>query len=122
MGVSRKTAKAVCRDLKAFTPLSDQPPVCKRIPAHTRLAPRDVTVYCGRDQASPPHWDAFRDQHMPHTTKIAFAAIVALLAGLSNPAEARGRHYPLTRCGPDLASLCPIHGYFDGAPFHYHAA
>lgn len=59
---------------------------------------------------------------MPHATKIALAAFVALLAGLSNPAEARGRHYPLTRCGPDLASLCPIHGYFDGAPFHYHVA
>jgi hypothetical protein len=59
---------------------------------------------------------------MPHTTKIALAAVVALFAGLSKPAEARGRHYPLTRCGPDLASLCPIHGYFDSAPFHYHAA
>ncbi|MBV8920759.1 hypothetical protein [Bradyrhizobium sp.] len=59
---------------------------------------------------------------MPHASKIALAALLALLAGLSNPAEARGRHYPLTRCGPDLESLCPIHGSFDGAPFHYHVA
>ena len=37
-------------------------------------------------------------------------------------ASARGRLFPMTRCGPDLAYLCPIHGYFDGPPFKYSAA
>ena len=32
------------------------------------------------------------------------------------------RLFPLTRCGPDLAYLCPIHGYFDLAPFQYSLA
>ena len=59
---------------------------------------------------------------MTHASKIAAAALIALLGALSNPAEARVRHYPLTRCGPDLAYLCPIHGYFDGPPFHYRVA
>jgi hypothetical protein len=59
---------------------------------------------------------------MSHITKIAVAAVVAVLAGLSSPASAHGRLYPLTRCGPDLAYLCPIHGYFDSAPFHYNLA
>jgi len=59
---------------------------------------------------------------MSHVTKIAVAAIVAVLAGVSGPASAHGRLYPLTRCGPDLAYLCPIHGYFDSAPFHYSLA
>jgi hypothetical protein len=60
---------------------------------------------------------------MSHATKIAIvAAFVAALGGISNEASARGRLYPLTRCGPDLAYLCPIHGYFDGTPFHYNVA
>ena len=60
---------------------------------------------------------------MSHAIKIAIvAAFVAALGGMSNEASARGRLYPLTRCGPDLAYLCPIHGYFDQAPFHYNAA
>jgi hypothetical protein len=64
---------------------------------------------------------------MSHTTKIAIvaafvAAFVAALGGISNEASARGRLYPLTRCGPDLAYLCPIHGYFDQPPFHYNVA
>ena len=60
---------------------------------------------------------------MSHVTKIAIvAAFVAALGGISTEASARGRLYPVTRCGPDLAYLCPIHGYFDGAPFHYHMA
>jgi hypothetical protein len=59
---------------------------------------------------------------MSQITNIAVAAIVAVLAGLSSPAAAHARHYPLTRCGPDLAYLCPIHGYFDSAPFHYNLA
>lgn len=51
-----------------------------------------------------------------------FVAFVATLGGISSEASARGRLFPLTRCGPDLAYLCPIHGYFDQAPFHYHLA
>jgi hypothetical protein len=50
------------------------------------------------------------------------AIAVAALGGTRSDAQARGRLYPLTRCGPDLAYLCPIHGYFDQAPFHYHLA
>jgi hypothetical protein len=63
-----------------------------------------------------------RDQEMPRFTKIATAAIVAALAGLSNQASAHGRHFPLTRCGPDLGYLCPMRGYFTNAPFHYNLA
>ena len=62
---------------------------------------------------------------MSHLTRIALAAAATLLIGLSNSADARGyrySHYPLTRCGPDLTDLCPLHGYFDGPPFHYHVA
>jgi hypothetical protein len=60
---------------------------------------------------------------MSQATKIAIvAAFVAALGGISNEASARGRLYPLTRCGPNLAYLCPIHGYFDQPPFHYSVA
>jgi hypothetical protein len=59
---------------------------------------------------------------MPDAIKIALALVVAVLAGASNPASAHGRLYPLTRCGPDLAYLCRIHGYFDAPPFHYNLA
>jgi hypothetical protein len=59
---------------------------------------------------------------MPHVLKIALAATIWMLAGLLSPASAHGRLYPLTRCGPDLAFLCPLHGSFDGAPFHYSTA
>jgi hypothetical protein len=60
---------------------------------------------------------------MSHITKIAIvAAFVAALGGVSDDASARGHMYPLTRCGPDLAYLCPIHGYFDLAPFQYKLA
>jgi hypothetical protein len=64
----------------------------------------------------------FEDQHMSHASKIALAAFVAALGGISDAAFAHGRPYPLTRCGPDLAYLCPIHGYFDQTPFHYNLA
>ena len=64
----------------------------------------------------------FEDQHMSHAPKIALAAFVAALGGISDAASAHGRLYPLTRCGPDLAYLCPIHGYFDQPPFHYNLA
>jgi hypothetical protein len=63
-----------------------------------------------------------KDQNMPDRFKIALALVVAVLAGASAPASARERLYPVTRCGPDLAFLCPIHGYFDGPPFHYNLA
>jgi hypothetical protein len=65
----------------------------------------------------------WRGLDMPHMTKIAIiAAFLAMLSGIPNEASARGRLYPLTRCGPDLAYLCPIHGYFDQAPFRYSLA
>jgi hypothetical protein len=56
------------------------------------------------------------------TRTVIFAAFVAALSVVSNEASARGRLYPLTPCGPELAYLCPIHGYFDRAPFHYNLA
>jgi hypothetical protein len=58
---------------------------------------------------------------MSYAAKIAIVAAFAALS-MSHEAVARGRLYPLTRCGPDLAYLCPIHGYFDQAPFHYNVA
>ena len=64
----------------------------------------------------------FRDQDMTHATKIFIAVIVSALAGFSTAASAHGRLYPVTRCGPDLAYFCPIHGYFDRGSFHYHVA
>jgi hypothetical protein len=56
--------------------------------------------------------------------KVASAALlfVAIWIGTPTDASARGRLYPVTMCGPDLAELCPIHGYFDLAPFHYSLA
>jgi hypothetical protein len=60
---------------------------------------------------------------MSHVIRIAIVAVfVAALGSISSEASARGRLFPLTRCGPDLAYLCPIHGYFDMAPFHYNLA
>jgi hypothetical protein len=60
---------------------------------------------------------------MPRISKIPIlAAFVAALAAITNTAAARGGLYPVTRCGPDLAYLCPIHGYFDQPPFHYNLA
>jgi hypothetical protein len=58
---------------------------------------------------------------LPQLTKIAAAATFVALASLPNSASA-GRLYPVTRCGPDLAYLCPLHGSFDSVPFHYNAA
>ena len=64
-----------------------------------------------------------KDPDMPQTMRIAIVAIfVAAFGALSSEASARGRLYPLTRCGPELAYLCPIHGYFDQPPFHYNLA
>lgn len=60
---------------------------------------------------------------MSNSARIAIvAAFVAALGGMSSEASARGRLYPLTRCGPDLAYLCPMHGHFDQVPFHYNLA
>ena len=60
---------------------------------------------------------------MSHPIRIAvLAMIVAAMSGMRDEASARGRLYPLTRCGPDLAYLCPIHGFFDQPPFHYNLA
>jgi hypothetical protein len=64
-----------------------------------------------------------KDHKMSYAIKIAVVAtILATLGGISDEASARERLYPLTRCGPDLAYLCPIHGYFDQPPFHYNLA
>ena len=60
---------------------------------------------------------------MSHLKKVAvFTTLVASMSAISNEGHTRGRSYPLTRCGPDLAYLCPIHGYFDLTPFHYSLA
>jgi hypothetical protein len=59
---------------------------------------------------------------MSHATKIVVIAAFVAVGGLSSDASARGRLHPLTRCGPGLAYLCPIHGYFDQPPFHYNLA
>jgi hypothetical protein len=60
---------------------------------------------------------------MSYSVRFAiFVAIVAAFGGMSGEASARGRLYPLTRCGPDLAYLCPIYGAFDQVPFHYNLA
>ena len=60
---------------------------------------------------------------MPHTIKTGFVVAFSLaLACVSSGASARGALYPLTRCGPDLAYLCPIHGFFDQPPFRYSLA
>lgn len=65
----------------------------------------------------------FEDLEMSYSVRFAiFVAIVAAFGGMSGEASARGRLYPLTRCGPDLAYLCPIHGAFDQVPFHYNLA
>jgi hypothetical protein len=73
--------------------------------------------------ASTNFRNLLEDLDMSYSVRIAiFAAFVAALGGMSSEASARGRLYPLTRCGPDLAYLCPIHGYFDRVPFHYDLA
>jgi hypothetical protein len=60
---------------------------------------------------------------MSQAVRVAvFAAFIVGLVGGSSQASARSRSFPLTRCGPDLSDLCPIHGYFDLAPFQYNLA
>jgi hypothetical protein len=86
------------------------------------LANQRPTVYIAVVPKLNAHDDLKRFD-MSHVTKIAIvAAVFATLSGIHNEASARGRPYPLTRCGPALAYLCPIHGYFDQAPFHYNLA
>ena len=86
-----------------------------------RLANRPITVY--GPHTLEPFVPRSKDLEMPHAVKIAvFSTMLAALGGFSDEAMARGGKYPLTRCGPDLAYLCPIHGYFDLTPFHYNLA
>jgi hypothetical protein len=61
---------------------------------------------------------------MSQTFKIAFviALVATALGSTLSDASARGRLFPLARCGPDLADLCPIRGYFNSVPFHYSLA
>jgi hypothetical protein len=59
---------------------------------------------------------------MSHLAKLTVGFLIVVFAGTVSPASARGGLYPLTRCGPDLAYLCRIHGYFDTPPFHYKLA
>jgi hypothetical protein len=61
---------------------------------------------------------------MSSVSKIALvAALVGTALGSTlTEASARGRRFPMTLCGPDLAFLCPIHGYFDQPPFQYSLA
>jgi hypothetical protein len=64
----------------------------------------------------------FKDGEMSLITKIAIVAGFVAALSVSEEASARSRLYPVTRCGPGLAYLCPIHGYFDAPPFHYSLA
>ena len=66
----------------------------------------------------------FKGREMSYVSKIALvAALVGMALGSTlTDASARGRLFPMTRCGPYLAYLCPIHGYFDQPPFKYSVA
>ncbi len=59
---------------------------------------------------------------MSYALRIIATAFVLALTGMSNPASAHGRQYPLTRCGPDLGYLCRLGGFFNSPPFHYNVA
>lgn len=50
---------------------------------------------------------------------LAAATLTAAAIGWASDASAARRWPPLTRCGPDLAYLCPIRGYFDLPPYRY---
>jgi hypothetical protein len=66
----------------------------------------------------------FKGREMSYVSRIALvAALVGMAFGSTlTDASARGRLFPMTLCGPYLAYLCPIHGYFDQPPFKYSAA
>lgn len=60
---------------------------------------------------------------MPYAKNIStVGALLFAIFGTSNEAAAQRRTTPLAQCGPDLAYLCPIKGYFDLAPFNYNLA
>jgi hypothetical protein len=59
---------------------------------------------------------------MSNFARVAVAAIIVALSGISSSSSAQARPFPLTRCGPDLAYLCRLHGSFDARPFHYNLA
>jgi hypothetical protein len=59
---------------------------------------------------------------MSFATKVAVIAAFFAALSVSDEASARSRLYPVTRCGPGLAYLCPMRGYFDDPPFHYNLA
>jgi hypothetical protein len=90
---------------------------------HAALANRRIPVYCRHCHVSAPEDHISRMQNMLQVLKIAiFSFVIVALAVISETASARGGLYPVTRCGPDLAYLCPIRGYFDQPPFHYNLA
>lgn len=60
---------------------------------------------------------------MPSTKTIAMiGALLLATFGVSNEAEAKRRLAPVAQCGPDMAYLCPVKGFFDLAPFAYNLA
>jgi hypothetical protein len=60
---------------------------------------------------------------MSQTVSIALSfSLIAGACAIPDQASAHRRNFPLTRCGPYLDYLCPIHGYFDLAPFQYNLA
>lgn len=60
---------------------------------------------------------------MPYAKNIAtIGALFLAICGASSEAAARHRVGPMAQCGPDLAYLCPVKGFFDLAPFTYNLA
>lgn len=53
---------------------------------------------------------------------LAIVAVVAVSAAASDAQARSPRNFPLTLCGPDLAYLCPMNGYFNLTPFRYSLA
>lgn len=54
---------------------------------------------------------------------VLMSALAILLSSSADASASMRRSlFPLTRCGPDLQSLCPIHGFFDQVPFRYSLA
>jgi len=59
---------------------------------------------------------------MSIVARTVIVTIISVFVGLSDSPRADARPYSLTRCGPNLAYLCRLHGYFDSQPFHYNLA
>jgi len=57
---------------------------------------------------------------MSYAFRIILAAALASLF-MATGASARSK-FPLVQCGPGLAYLCKLHGYFTDPPFHYDLA